>query len=77
MSNKITVAYMRDLEKQVKAEEISYSRMVELLNERLGHAPGLVRAVKLLKSTHLYKQEFTGTDVDEILTKELNKNEGN
>lgn len=29
----ITVAKMRDLEKQVLNEEISYSRMVELINE--------------------------------------------
>ena len=32
--NKLTVAEMRDLEKQVSLGEISYSRMVELLNER-------------------------------------------
>jgi hypothetical protein len=30
---KITVAFLRDLEAQVSREEISYSRMVELLNE--------------------------------------------
>jgi hypothetical protein len=30
---KITVALMRDLDKQVEREEISYSRMVEILNE--------------------------------------------
>lgn len=31
---RITVAYMRDLERQVSREEITFSRMVELLNER-------------------------------------------
>ncbi len=33
--NKLTVAQMRDLEKQVTAGEISYSLMVQMINERL------------------------------------------
>ena len=33
--NKLTVAEMRDLEKQVSKGEISYSRMVEIINEHL------------------------------------------
>ena len=39
---KITVAYMRDLERQVAKEEITFSRMVELLNER-ANEPGIVK----------------------------------
>lgn len=35
MSKKITVALMRDLERQVAEEKISYSRMVEILNESI------------------------------------------
>ena len=31
---KITVAFMRELEQQLQREEITYSRMVELLNEK-------------------------------------------
>lgn len=31
---KITVAFVRDLEKKVNSGEISFSRMVELLNEK-------------------------------------------
>ena len=31
---KITVAFMRQLEQQLQREEITYSRMVELLNEK-------------------------------------------
>jgi hypothetical protein len=34
---KITVALMRDLDQQVAREEISYSRMVEILNEVYQH----------------------------------------
>lgn len=34
MSKPITVSLLRDLEKQVSNEEISYSRMVEILNEK-------------------------------------------
>lgn len=33
--NKLKVADLRDLEKQVLLGEISYSRMVEIINERL------------------------------------------
>lgn len=32
--NKLTVAEMQDLEKQVSLGEISYSRMVEIINEK-------------------------------------------
>ena len=35
MNNPITVALLRDLESQVSKGEISYSRMVEVLNSRL------------------------------------------
>jgi|JI10StandDraft_1071094.scaffolds.fasta_scaffold134081_7 hypothetical protein len=31
---RITVAFMRELEQQLCREEITYSRMVELLNEK-------------------------------------------
>ena len=31
---RITVAFMRQLEQQLQREEITYSRMVELLNEK-------------------------------------------
>lgn len=34
MEKIFTVALLRDLEKQVQKGEISYSRMVEILNER-------------------------------------------
>jgi hypothetical protein len=33
--NKITVSLMRNLEKQVLQGEISYSRMIEILNETI------------------------------------------
>jgi outer membrane murein-binding lipoprotein Lpp len=37
---RITVSLMRDLEKQVREEKISYSRMVEIINEQFGILPG-------------------------------------
>ncbi len=37
MTNRLTVAEMRDLEKQVFTEQISYSRMVEIINEKFRH----------------------------------------
>lgn len=35
---KLTVAELRDLESQVAKEEISYSRMVEIINQKFEHA---------------------------------------
>jgi hypothetical protein len=36
----LTVSEMRDMEKQVLNGEISYSKMLELINERIGWKPG-------------------------------------
>jgi hypothetical protein len=47
---KITVAYLRDLLDQYAKEEISFSRMVELLNER--PLEDLRQANEMLRSLH-------------------------
>jgi hypothetical protein len=72
---KITVAYARDLEKQVASGKISFSRMVELLNEKAEIASTLEEY-----SIFLSKNGYMDTDwideqptaIDEFL-KEKNK----
>ena len=51
---KISIAYMRDLERQVAKGKITYSRMVELLNERANEP----NTSEPIVSSQVYEPEY-------------------
>ena len=58
---KITVSYLRDLENQCDKGEISFSRMVELLNERAADDDNQAdRIERLQKSASMSKVPLSG-----------------
>lgn len=78
MEKLLRVAEMRDLEKQVTKGEISYSRMVEIINEKhfmeLVKLRGELQNVKNLKNTVVlngiefgYKQCEMGNSLEECM----------
>jgi hypothetical protein len=53
---KISIAYMRDLEREVALEKITFSRMVELLNERANEPE--TKSKEPIVSSQVYEPEY-------------------
>ncbi len=64
---KITVALLRDLEKQVAAGDISYSRMVEILNEKVDESKPVVDTQELIEEKRIF-----GKDIRTLIESQLN-----
>ena len=82
---KITIAYMRELERQLNANEITYSRMVEMINEKANDTPSqqspsksldveaIAFAITCAIQTKIPLSTSGKLGVDLIVTDELNK----